>query len=248
MRTIVLRIMGLMLALAFLATPLSALAAPQITISPGSGAVNDDFNVAGGGFDPNVAYTFRVQSQDRQITVANSTTFVRVAADGTFANTFRITNPARAGSTYFGEVLTADTQTVVAGATFVLTGAAATPSAAPSPSPTTVAPTATAPTATAPVAPTAIATVAPTTVAPTATAVAPTAVAPTAVVPTAVPPTVAPTQTPRPAPTATMPTMPGLPNTGGGGMSGGDGGLLVGLGLVVSAAIAFGVARRRRAA
>ena len=45
--------------------------------------------------------------------------------------------------------------------------------------------------------------------------------------------------------------MPGLPNTGDGGTSGGAGGSgapIIGLALVVSTAIAAGVALRRRAA
>ena len=230
MRTVVLRLAGLILVLGFLAAPRSALAAPSITISPGSGAVGDYFTVTGIGFDPNVAYTFRIQSQDRQATLGNSATFVQVAADGTFTNRFNIVSDRPAG-TYIGEVLTAgNNPTVVAGATFVLTGPAGAPTA------TAVAPTAVPPT-----------TVPPTTVAPTAVAPTATAVVPTAVAPTTVPPTVAPTQAPRPAPTATMPAMPGLPNTGSGGMSGGDVGLRIGLGLVVSAALVVGVARRRAA-
>jgi hypothetical protein len=51
---------------------------------------------------------------------------------------------------------------------------------------------------------------------------------------------------PSPPPTGNGGFLPGLPNTGGGGMSGGDGGLFVGFALVASTifAVAVGLVRR----
>ena len=57
---------------------------------------------------------------------------------------------------------------------------------------------------------------------------------------------------PSPPPTGSGGYLPGLPNTGGGGMSGGGtsghGELLIGLALVASTALALGVVVRRRVA
>lgn len=215
---------------------------PDIAITPAQGKGGDTFILTGTGFAANTTYTLRLQSENRQTTIALNRSDVASDADGTIVSGFSLAASRPAGN-YIAEVLTKDAApTVLAGTTFALTGAAASPSPSASPAPSPSASPAPAPTATA--SPSASPSPAPS---PSASpSPSPTAVAPTAVPPTAVPPTtVPPTMTPRPSPSATLPIaptvsptkmptataiaptppatgnggfLPGLPNTGAGGM------------------------------
>jgi len=235
---------------------------PDIAITPAQGKGGDTFILTGTGFAANTTYTLRLQSENRQTTIALNRSDVASDADGTIVSGFSLAASRPAGN-YIAEVLTKDAApTVLAGTTFALTGAAASPSPSASPAPSPSASPAPAPTATASPSPSPSASPLPSP-SPTATASpsaspspapspsaspspSPTAVAPTAVSPTTVPPTtVPPTMTPRPSPSATLPIaptvsptkmptataiaptppatgnggfLPGLPNTGAGGM------------------------------
>jgi hypothetical protein len=253
---------------------------PDIAITPAQGKGGDTFILTGTGFAANTTYTLRLQSENRQTTIPLSRSDVASDADGTIVSGFSLAASRPAGN-YIAEVLTKDAApTVLAGTTFALTGAAATPapsaspsaSASPSPSPrASPSPTATATASASPSpgpSPSPSASPSP---APSASPrPSPTAVAPTAVPPTLTPrPSPSATQTLVPTPTAPAPTppatgnggfLPGLPNTGAGGMVAQDTGAdivtpaaprdtpLFGLALLLAAsAVTVGAVRRRAA-
>ncbi len=256
-----------------------AKAGPDIAITPAQGKGGDTFVLTGTGFAANTTYTLRLQSEDRKATIALNRSDVASDADGTIVSGFSLAASRPAGN-YIAEVLTKDAApTVLAGTTFALTGAAVTPSpsASPSPSPTATASPRPSPSPS----PSPSASPSPSPSPSASPSPSPTAVAPTAVPPTTVPPTM----TPRPSPSATLPIaptisptmmptaiaptppstgnggfLPGLPNTGAGGMVAQDTGAdiaatpasprdtpLFGLALIAAAAVTVGVVRRRAA-
>lgn len=216
---------------------------PDIVVTPAQGASGDTFVLTGTGFAPSTTYTLRLQTENRQTTIALSKSDLASEADGTILSGFALAASRPAGN-YIAEVLTKEaTPTVLAGATFALTGAAPTPSPSPSASPP---PTAT-PSPTVSPSPTPAVTATPS--------------------PTMTPrpsPTTSPT--PLPSPTALLPTppatgnggfLPGLPNTGAGGTLTTEASVtappgttlstvLLGLATLVAAtAVTIGVVRRR---
>ena len=250
-----------------------AKAGPDIGITPAQGKGGDTFVLTGTGFAANATYTLRLQSEDRKATIALNRSDVASDADGTIVSGFSLAASRPAGN-YIAEVLTKDAApTVLAGTTFALTGAAVTPSpsASPSPSPTATASPRPSPSPS----PSPSASPSPSPSPSASPSPSPTAVAPTAVPPTTVPPTMTPrpspsaTPTTAPTPTAIAPTppstgnggfLPGLPNTGAGGMVAQDTGAdltataaprdtpFIGLALIAAAlAVSVGVVRRRTA-
>ena len=238
---------------------------PDIAITPARAMGGDTFILTGTGFAAQATYTLRLQSEDRKTTIPLNRSDLTSDADGAIIAGFSLAAERPAGN-YIAEVLTKDAApTVLTGTTFALTGAAPSPSPSPSASPSPAPSPSASPSASPSPSPSPSPSASP--------SPSPTAVAPTAVPPTAVPPTM----TPRPSPTATatkIPTavaptppstgsggfLPGLPNTGDGGMVAQDTGAdlaaapaprdtpFVGLAAIAAAlAVSVGVVRRRMA-
>ncbi len=128
-RTVALRFAGLTLLLDFLAfTPVAALAAPQITITPRQGPNSTLFVVTGVGFNANTTYYLRIVSQNGQTQINFDDASTQSDADGVLLAGFSFGDAVPAGS-YVASIATAETGgTVVASTNFSLSGASGAPS------------------------------------------------------------------------------------------------------------------------
>jgi len=122
-----LRVAGLLLLLGVLAVPASALAAPQITITPRLGPNSTLFVVTGVGFTANTTYYLRIVSQDGKTEINFDDASTQSDADGVLLAGFSFGSAVAAGN-YVANITTAATGgTVIASTNFALSGASGTP-------------------------------------------------------------------------------------------------------------------------
>ena len=235
--------------------PNGAKPGPQVVITPSEGQAGDPpggtrFAVTGTGFAPNSTYNFRVSSEDRTTVLNFGNADITSDELGVLLSVFNLAG-ARPAGVYIAEVLSKGaTPTVVASATFRVTSGATAPSPSPSATP--------APSLSATPSPSPSATPAPSPSAsprPSATPAPSPSASPTPTPRPSPSPSPRPTPLPSPSPPAPPPTgnggfLPGLPNTGGGGMASAReeyGVPLLGLGIVVGTVVATYTLRRRAA-
>jgi len=127
MRKVALRVAGLLLLLGLLASPASALAAPEITITPQQGPNSTLFVVTGVGFAPSTTYYLRIVSKDGSTTIDFDDPSVQSDSDGIILSGFSFGSAVAAGDYVASITTTATGGQVVASTNFSLSG----PSGAP---------------------------------------------------------------------------------------------------------------------
>jgi hypothetical protein len=118
-----LRVAGLLLLLGVLVGPASALAAPQITITPRQGPNSTLFVVTGVGFTANTTYYLRIVSQDGKTEINFDDASTQSDADGVLLAGFSFGSAVAAGNYVANIATTATGGTTLASTTFTLSGA-----------------------------------------------------------------------------------------------------------------------------